>query len=174
MEIETQSVQFNKSQTIEKIRLDYNFMKFSLLPDFAEFKNDLRWMAAKVGVSIEEALNFQDELLAVGLWTKNSDGSIVSTEKFTEYAPTDDQNKKIMDFLTLNAGLAAKLTYDGPCWYEYSTVVTTDELRKEFIGNVWKAYQDFITKSQQTKGTQMVTWSHMFTDALAANSQEEQ
>ncbi|MFM6927193.1 MAG: hypothetical protein ACKOX6_01945 [Bdellovibrio sp.] len=175
METQTQSVQQTRLQTIDKIRRNYNFMKFSLLPELADFKNDLRWMSSKVGVSIEESLNFQEELLAVGIWKKNSDGSVVTTEKFIEYAPGDEPSKKTMDFLTLNANLAARVSFDGPCWYEYSTIVTTDELRKEFIKNVWNAYQEFLTKSRETKGDQMVSWSHMFTDALALkNDQEEQ
>ncbi|MFM6930101.1 MAG: hypothetical protein ACKOX6_16645 [Bdellovibrio sp.] len=168
-------MQQTRLQTIDKIRRNYNFMKFSLLPELADFKNDLRWMSSKVGVSIEESLNFQEELLAVGIWSKNNSGEIHTSEKFVDYFPESESHKRVLGFLTTNANLASKVSNDGPCWFEYSTVVTTEALRNEFIKNINSAYQEFIKKSQETKGTEIVSWSHMFMDALAAsNNQEEQ
>lgn len=174
MELKSTQVQPNKLLTIDKLRRNYSFMKFYLLPAISSFKNDLRWMSEKISISIEEAFSYQEELFANGLWLKVDSGNIILTEDFLETSPEFDQNEKVLGFLISNANLAAQISYDGPCWFEYSTITTNEELRKEFLTKIDSAYKEFISKSNLVKGTELVSWSHIFIDALDKNQNKNQ
>ncbi len=174
MELKSLKAQPNKLQTIDKIRRNYNFMKFSLLPGLHNFKNDLRWMAEKIDITIEEAFHFQEELVTNGLWLKLDNGNIIVAEEFENYSPEIDDNQKVLNFLTLNANIASQISNDGPCWFEYSTVSTTTELRKEFLNKINEIHKEFIKKSKNVKGTELISWSHIFLNALDANAKTEQ
>lgn len=165
MEVQTQIA--TKDETLRlKFRKDYKFLRFYLLPFLSDFSADIRWMAEKVGVSIEQAFEYQDLLLQTGYWLRNSTGGISAKENYPQFKKNFDDFLNTAEFMTLNANISSKISDNGQCWYETFTVCTTKELESEFIQKLSSLLTDFREKSEKQAGDIMISWSQIYTHAL--------
>lgn len=165
MEVQLQPMVNDENLKI-KFRKDYKFLRFYLLPFMNNFSTDIRWMAENVGISIEQAFEYQDLLLETQYWIKQSNGGLSAKENYSKFKTNFDDFLNTAEFMTLNANISSRLSDSGQCWYETFTVCTTKELESEFIKNLNSLLVDFRAKSERSNGEIMISWSQIYTHAL--------
>lgn len=165
MEIQTQVTTSDEALKL-KFRKDYKFLRFYLLPFLSDFSADVRWMAEKVGVNVEQAFEYQDLLIESGYWARLPNGGLSAKENYARFKANFDEFLNTAEFMTLSANISTRITDNGQCWYETFTIATTKELETEFIGKLDSLLKDFRSKSEQVPGDIMISWSQIYTHAL--------
>lgn len=165
--LETQTELLTKEEILRlKFRKDYKFLRFYLLPFLKEFSADIRWMAEMVGVSVEQAFEYQDLLLETKYWIRLPSGGLSATENFSRFKKNFDDFLSAAEFMTLNANISTRIADNGQCWYETFTICSTKALETEFLGKLELLLKEFKVKSEKAQGEIIISWSQIYTHAL--------
>lgn len=146
---------------------DFSLIRFTLLPYMNEFKNDPRWMAKAVGVSVDQSLGYIDLLFDQGIWSHSSNGKIEVTDSFIQYA------QSIPDFLTASASLHAKLALGGRSWFKFENWATSEQAVSNLVKKVNKALVEFREESREADGETMVSFSFSIGEVINQASKTE-
>lgn len=156
-----------RSELLQLLQDDLDLMKFYNLVFLSDFVSSVDWMALKLGIDKDQAYRYQDILLKLGVWKLAEGGRIYSTERFLalEAQNTNPENF-VKSFVVANADVVSRLSLNGACWFDYTLIATTSAIRERFVTDIKVALQRFIQDSNSGPGTEIVAWSHAFTDIL--------
>lgn len=159
---------------VARLRKDFRFATFYMLPLLDGFRDDVAWMADTCRIGIDQAERFRSELLGAGHWLRLSDGTLKAAQP---WLPVGDKQDGALasssEFMTMASQLLSRISDDGPCWFEWHTVATTNDLKMEFLSRVNQALTDFIARSKESKGETVVGWAHVSLDSLKALRAED-
>lgn len=148
---------------VELLNKDLRFALFFLSPAAKVGLFDVCREARRFGLTALEAQELQQEFSRAGLWIPNEDGSI----QVRKDSLLLDQ-LSVRDFLNISVQIFSEMSEKGPCWYETLCLVTTDELKKEFLSGVHRLMEEFKAKSLEARGTTILAWTHGSLDCLKA------
>lgn len=155
----------NESEEAKRHRaqIDGNFdlIRFFVLVGMKGFSEDPRWLAKKIGCSVEQALDWTDKLLQAGYWVRGEDGKINSATKYFNMA-TDTG-----DFLSFSAQIHTRISDKGPCWFSHATIAMSESNAMEFVRKIRDVAEEFRQKKYgEREGEIMVSYSFVICDAL--------
>lgn len=151
----------------ELLREDYSLMLFSHLPFLSQFKNDIRWMAKAADVSVERALEYVEILISTEYWVRTPSGNIAVSQNYTRVVNNTG------DFLSLAASLQSRLTNDGPCTFQFETIVTKREAVENLNKKLAEAFAEFKAVSARLEGDTMVSYAFSLAYVLDMASKAE-
>lgn len=158
---------------INRMRRDFQLQVFCILPLMETFSEDVEWLAKTANIPLEKAAAQKKDLLDSGLWIRNNEGRIKTRQDRLGLGEAGSAEMKSAEFLTMSAQMYSFISPEGPCWYEGHTVVTSLELKKQFVTRMNEVLQDFLKASEKAKGETMISWSHVAFDSLTTLQQQE-
>jgi hypothetical protein len=162
------------SSLVARLRKDLRFGTFYMLPLLAGFRDELTWMADVCKLPLEQVAQNRRELLDAGYWLLLADGTIKTSQP---YLPLGDKKDGALassnEFMTMASQLLSRISDEGPCWFEWHSVATTNALKMEFLSRVNQALTEFIVRSKEAKGETVVAWAHVSLDSLKALRAED-
>lgn len=144
-----------------QINKDLRYSLFYMAPNVEREKFDWELFGQRVGLGLTEARRFRDDLLRAGLWRLDEAGV---TRVLRD--PISMGALSVVEFLNLSVQIFSNFSESGHCWYETFCVVTTDELKKEYLAGMNRLMADFLKKSAEAKGDTVIAWAHGSLDAL--------
>ena len=157
----------------DRLRKDLRFLTFYMSPLMENFENDVQWLADLHRMPVLQAKADRDELLRAGFWVSTPDGGIRTNTAKTGLGPGGAEDLTMSQFLTLISQILSRLSETGPCWMACHTVVTSRELKNEFLSQVSLSLDQFLKKSVNAPGETVLSWTHVSLDTLASVGQEE-
>lgn len=160
------------AQLVASMRKDLSLTLFHLLPLMEDFSEELSWLATKAKVTPEQAEKYKSDLIYAGLWVRDPQGRLRNRQDWTN-ASDAGKDLKASEFLTMSAQIFSHIAPDGPCFYEARTVVTSHDLKRQFLTRMHENVRDFLEASKTAKGEAVLTWSHVILDTLKTLERQE-
>lgn len=146
--------------TEELLAGDYLLNRFVHLPSLKDFDSDPRWMAKRVGISVEQAMEYLDILISTGVWHKEEKGEFKVRQQYFNSV------KSAGDFMALAAGLHSTLLTSENCWYVFENWTTSEAAVKNLVNKLDKAFLEFKEESKSSNSEMMVAFNFAISDVL--------
>ncbi len=143
-----------EDEAILAIKSNYDVTIFSLLPAVDSRLQFLRTNGIKIGLEAAEVERCFDLFVKAGFWVV--EGSSIRTN----FDTMDVGELSVQNYLEATLAIISRLSSDGPCEYETTSVATTRELAKEFVQNVHKSFRQFYEKSAVSNKSVIFSWAH--------------
>lgn len=155
----------NESEEAKRHRtqFDGNFdlVRFYALAGLKDFSEDPRWLAKKIGCSVEQALDWKDQLIQAGYWSRAENGQLKAQDNNLNISTTAG------DFLSFSAQIHTRISDKGPCWFSHATLALKESDMLEFVAKIHEVIQEMKQKPYGEKeGEKIVSYSFVICDAL--------
>lgn len=161
------------TELLTRMRRDFPLQVFYMLPTLETFSEDVEWLAQTANVPMETAAQRKKEFVDAGLWIRGDEGKWRTRTVHLDLGEGNSPDRKAAEFLTMSAQMYSAISSEGPCWFEGHTVVTSLELKRQFVTRMNEVLRDFLKESEKAPGEVMISWSHVALDSLKTLQQQE-
>lgn len=112
-----------------------------------------RKLAKAAEIDLESVFSIIDDLIALGLVRKHTDGAYVSTTNYVDLNKTPNEPMgRLKDFSNIASEVISRLSPTGPCRYRHQILVTSEKVFHNFLDAYEQALDRLITDSNSCDG----------------------
>lgn len=152
----------------DKLRKDLRYLTFYLSPNMVNFQESPQWFQEAFGLPPEESQAMCEELFAVGLWVRDIRGR-VQTHQPRLGVGSRGENLTALETVTMVTQLVDHVSdKDNYCQTTLQTVVTSHEVKREFLSRMGQTIRNLLERSKSAPGETTLSFALITLDTMRA------